>query len=334
MPECFEFLSEAQREGLSLAKEPEIQSGLAGFVEFLGGLRQKRQVGSRSGQPGINGREYGTYQLWLPPHDEQRAIVEALSDVDGLIESLETLIAKKRAVKTAAMQQLLSGRTRRTGFKGAWETKRLGDVASVRDQKVLPSYVEPDTLCVELDHIGQNSGRLTDHATAESSTSSKYRFVTGDVLFGRLRSYLRKFWHADKSGICTTEIWPLVADPEQMNGGFLYLLVQTERFMEAASISYGTHMPRADWEVVRNLEISLPPLGEQGSIAAVFADMDAEIAALERRLDKVRALKQGMMQQLLTGRIRLPATDGLAKGQAESAEGEPVDAAPKSGGEP
>lgn len=272
--------------------------------------------------------------LPVPPANEQRAIAVALSDVDGLVESLETLIAKKRVVKTAAMQQLVTGRTRLPGFNGAWETKRVGDVASVRDQKVLPSYVEPNTLCVELNHIGQNSGRLTDHSTAESSMSSKYRFLAGDVLFGRLRSYLRKFWYADRNGICTTEIWPLVADPEQMDGGFLYLLVQTERFMEAASISYGTHMPRADWEVVRNLEISLPPLGEQGSIAAVFADMDAEIAALERRLDKVRALKQGMMQQLLTGRIRLPATDGLAKGQVESGEGEPVGAAPRTGGEP
>ena len=289
-------------------------------------------MSSRSGQPGINGREYGTYRLWLPLPDEQRAIAEALSDMDGLIESLEGLVAKKRAVKTAAMQQFLSGRTRLPGFSGEWETKCVGDVASVRDEKVLPSCVEASTLCVELDHIGQDSGRLTVHSTAESSTSSKYCFIAGDVLFGRLRPYLRKFWYADRSGICTTEIWPLVVDPKQMNGGFLYLMVQTERFMEAASISYGTHMPRADWEVVRNLEISLPSLGEQGSIVAVFADIDAEIVALEHRLAKVRALKQGTMQQLLTGRIRLPTADAPARDQVESVEEEPVGAAPMEGG--
>ena len=255
----------------------------------------------------VGKRALASLQVQVPPLKEQRAIAEALSDVDGLIELLEALIAKKRAVKTAAMQQLLTGRTRLPGFSGEWETKCVGDVASVRDQKVLPSCVEANTLCVELDHIGQDSGRLTAHSTAESSTSSKYCFVAGDVLFGRLRSYLRKFWHADRSGICTTEIWPLVVDPEQMSGSFLYLIVQTERFMEAASISYGTHMPRADWEVVHNLEISLPSLREQDSIVAVFADIDAEIVALEHRLAKVRALKARAMQQLLTGRIRLGA---------------------------
>ena len=282
----------------------------------------------------ISRKQLADVVLALPSPSEQVAIVAVLSDVDKLIESLEALIAKKRAVKTAAMQQLLTGITRLPGFSDEWETKCVGDVASVRDQKVLPSCVEANTLCVELDHIGQGSGRLTVHSTAESSTSSKYCFATGDVLFGRLRPYLRKFWHADRSGICTTEIWPLVVDPKQCNGGFLHLMVQTERFMEAASISYGTHMPRADWEVVRNLEISLPSLGEQGAIVAVFADIDAEIVALEHRLAKVRAVKQGMMQQLLTGRIRLPTADAPARDQVESVEEDPVGALPMREGEP
>ena len=253
----------------------------------------------------VGKRSLASMQMQTPPLREQRAIAEALSDVDKLIESLEVLIAKKRAVKTAAMQELLTGKTRLPGFSGEWDRRLLGEIVSIRDQKVLPSLMDPDTPCVELDHIGQENGRLTNPSTAEYSTSSKYCFLTGDVLFGRLRSYLRKFWHADRNGICTTEIWPLVVAPEQMDGSFLYLLIQTERFMEAASISYGTHMPRADWSVVCNLEFSLPSLGEQRAIAAVLSDMDAEIAALERRRDKTRALKQGMIQQLLTGKIRL-----------------------------
>ena len=97
---------------------------------------------------------------------------------------------------------------------GEWEMKRLGDICSIRNQKVLPSNIDPDTLCVELDHIGQYNGRLLKYSTAQYSTSLKYRFFSGDILFGRLRSYLRKFWHADQDGICTTEIWPLVAHPE------------------------------------------------------------------------------------------------------------------------
>ena len=94
-------------------------------------------------------------------------------------------------------------------------------------------------------------------------------------------------------------------NPKRVDGGFFYAVVQSDRFVDLASVSYGTHMPRADWSVLRNLEIRLPSISEQCAIAGVLADMDAEISALEQRLDKTRAVKQGMMQQLLTGRVRL-----------------------------
>jgi type I restriction enzyme S subunit len=96
-----------------------------------------------------------------------------------------------------------------------------------------------------------------------------------------------------------------MVDASQADSGFLYSIVQSDRFVEAASISYGTHMPRADWNVMKNFEVCLPPLPEQRAIATVLSDMDAELAALERRRDKIKQIKQGMMQQLLTGRIRL-----------------------------
>ena len=243
--------------------------------------------------------------LSLPPLPEQRAIAAALSDADGLIEALDALIEKKQAIKQATMQQLLTGKKRLPGFEGEWETKRLGEVTSIRNQKVLPSNVDPDTLCVELEHIGQGDGQLLEVSTAQNSTSSKYRFFAGDVLFGRLRSYLRKYWLADRDGICTTEMWPLMVDGSRVNSGFLYATVQSDRFVEEASISYGTHMPRADWNVMKNFEVCLPPLPEQTAIATVLSDMDAEITALERRREKAKQIKQGMMQQLLTGRIRL-----------------------------
>ena len=86
---------------------------------------------------------------------------------------------------------------------------------------------------------------------------------------------------------------------------YLFQIIKTDLFIEAASNVYGTHMPRSDWKVVKNYEIQLPSLPEQTAIAEVLSDMDAEIVALKSRRDKTRALKQGMMQELLTGRIRL-----------------------------
>ena len=266
---------------------------------------QKARLGQGDAVVHIYINNLAQVQVELPPITEQNAIAGVLSDVDGLLNALDALIAKKQVIKRATMQQLLTGKTRLPGFSGAWETKRLGEIAPIRNHKTLPAYVNPDTLCVELDHIEQGSGQLLEYAIAQNSTSSKYHFCAGDVLFGRLRPYLRKFWHADRDGICTTEIWPLMVSTDQIDSGFLYATVQSEPFIAAASISYGTHMPRADWNVMQNFEICLPAIREQRAIASVFSDMDAEITALKQRRDKTRAIKQGMMQQLLTGKVRL-----------------------------
>lgn len=195
-------------------------------------------------------------------------------------------------------------------FSGQWETKRLGEIAPIRNHKTFPAYVNPDTLCVELEHIQPGSGQLLEYSTARNSTSSKYRFFTGDVLFGRLRPYLRKYWHADQDGICTTEIWPLMVNRTQVDSGFLHAIVQSERFITAASISYGTHMPRADWGVMRNFEIHLPSISEQRAIAEVLSDIDGLLNALEALITKKRAIKQAVMQHLLTGKTRLPRFSG------------------------
>lgn len=283
------------------------------FHLFNGSVpRQIDALLTGSNYPAINGSDVRALEIPVPPTlEEQTAIAAALSDVDALLAALDKLIAKKRAIKTAAMQQLLTGKQRLPGFGEKWPRKRLGDFSSIRNSKVLPLDIDPDTPCVELEHIGQGDGRLLEISAARYSTSAKYRFFKGDVLFGRLRSYLRKFWHADRDGICTTEIWPLMVDPKQSVSGFLHAIVQTDQFIEAAGISYGTHMPRADWGVMRNFEVRLPQVDEQTAIATVLSDMDAEIAAIEARRDKTQAIKQGMMQELLAGRVRLvPAETG------------------------
>ena len=189
----------------------------------------------------------------LPLLAEQRAIAEALSDLDGLLKSLDALIVKKRAIKWAAMQRLLTGKTRLPGFTQKWSTKRLGEVVSIRNEKILPCRSPPDTTCVELEHMASGEGRLLRATSSDETVSPKYRFFSGDVLFGRLRPYLRKFWLAKSDGICSTEIWPLVPSKGSMAPGFLLGVIQSECFISTANMSYGTHMPRADWAVMREL---------------------------------------------------------------------------------
>lgn len=242
----------------------------------------------------------------LPPTKaEQEAIAEALSDADGLIESLEQLLAKKRHLKQGAMHELLTGKRRLPGFSEAWEVRQFGETAQPRKQRVDPRRAGAREFCLELEHIEPGTGRLLGWTATAEGSSLKSVFQEGDVLFGKLRAYLRKYWLADRDGVCSTEIWVLVANRSLIIPPFLFQLVMMNRFIEAASSAYGTHMPRSDWNAVKKLEVDLPSIEEQTAIATVLSDMDAEIAALEAKLATTRQLKQGMIQELLAGRIRL-----------------------------
>ena len=253
----------------------------------------------------ITNKSLNSFKVPLPPTDEERTeIANALSDVDALLATLDQVIAKKRDLKQATMQQLLTGETRLPGFGGDWDVVEFGDIAAIRNEKILCSSTPEGTPCVELEFIGQANGRLLGYIEA-TGASSKYSFKEGDVLFGRLRAYLRKHWRANFDGVCSTEIWPLIPRNERLYKGYLHLLVQMNSFVDAACVSYGTHMPRSDWAVLGKFEVQLPSVPEQVAISASLSDMDAELEALENRLEKTRQLKQAMMQELLTGKTRL-----------------------------
>ncbi len=282
------------------------------FQDFLahymrGSYFQEQLVANSSGSTalGIQRSRLDEIPIAVAPIHEQRAIAAALSDVDALLTRLDQLIAKKRDLKQAAMQQLLTGQTRLPGFSGEWEVKRIDQICSLRTERIDPRTEGAQEFCIELEHIEPASGRLLGSSTASEQASLKTKFKVGDVLFGKLRAYQRKHWIASLPGVCSTEIWVLISNPEFSTPEFLYHLVSTDDFIEAASTAYGTHMPRSDWKVVRQVQVALPGLDEQTAIATVLSDMDAELATLEARRDKTRDLKQGMMQELLTGRIRL-----------------------------
>jgi len=266
--------------------------------------RKLAESSSGSTATGIQRKKLELLEVVCPPLDEQRAIAEALGHADVLISSLEQLIAKKRDIKQAAMQQLLTGRTRLPGFKGGWRSLRFGDVARIRNDKVVPVGKWSVMPCIELENVSSASGELNSVSIPRSAVP-KYSFKRGDVLFGRLRAYLRKFWLAEYDGTCSTEIWPLCPASDQLVSEYLHLLVQTDAFIEAAAVSYGTHMPRSDWKILSSFICELPEVDEQRAVAQLMKDIGDELHALTRRLAKTRDLKQGMIQQLLTGKVRL-----------------------------
>ena len=248
-----------------------------------------------------------SFKIALPPTlDEQNSIAAALTDADALIDLLEQLLAKKRQIKQGAMQELLTGKRRLPGFDRPWINRLFGNIASLSRERVNPSSLDASPLCVELENLQPSAGRLTGEAFESQQVATKSVFRRGDVLFGKLRAYLRKYWLAEFDGVCSTEIWVLRSKGELSSQTYLFYTVQRDDFIEAASNSYGTHMPRSDWKIVAEFDLRLPSdTSEQAAIAQVLSDMDADIAETEARITKARDLKQAMAQALLTGRVRL-----------------------------
>ena len=268
----------------------------------------KRQINEHLGATinQITNKSLNSFLVPLPKNDTERdAITQALSEVDALITALNRLIAKKRDIKQAATQQLLTGKTRLPGFHGEWELKKFEEVTVLRRERIDPRRDGVHDFCVELEHIESGSGQILGSTSTSNQSSMKSVFYDGDVLFGKLRAYLRKYWRASRHGVCSTEIWVLVPRAETITPEFLFHVIQTDGFIDTAGNSYGTHMPRSDWNVVKNYKFSLPSVPEQVAIAAVLSDMDAELSSLQARRVKTRALKQGMIQELLTGKTRL-----------------------------
>lgn len=262
-------------------------------------------VAPGNGQPNLNTGLIGDIRIPFPRLPEQHAVAVGLSDVDALIATLDRLIAKKRNIKASAMQQLLTGKRRLPGFGEEWKVKQFGEVASPRQERIDPRRSGRREFCVELEHIEQGSGLLVGSSLTDARSSLKSHFRTGDVLFGKLRAYLRKYWLANRDGVCSTEIWPLVPTRRLVTAEYLFQMVRVDAFIDVASTAYGTHMPRSDWTVVKRYEVALPDLEEQAAIASILSGIDAEIAALEARRDKSKLLKQGMVQELLIGNMRL-----------------------------
>ena len=249
--------------------------------------------------------------LPVPTPDEQRAIATALSDADALIESLDRLIAKKRAIKKAAMQQLLTGQTRLPGFTGEWETKRLGDISTIAMGRT-PSrnntafwgrgHVWLSIADLHGKVVKESKEQITDLAAAgmtpipEGTLLMSFKLSIGRLCFAGCDLFTNE-------AICS--FTDLQADEE-----FIYYALSRTDFS-----LYGKQAVKGytlNSESLKLVEVFLPPEDEQTAIATVLSDMDTEIEALDRRRDKARQTKQGMMQQLLTGRVRLVAPEVAA----------------------
>ncbi len=257
---------------------------------------------------------FKNFLIPLPPNKaEQEAIAEALNDADALIESLGQLLTKKCQLKQGAMQELLTGKKRLPGFSGKWESKVLKKVIQIPvtdGPHLTPRFLNDGVPFLSVNNLVDNRIDLSslryvsreDHA----AFSRKCRPQKGDVLLGKAASVGRV---AIVDIDMEFNIWSPIALIRVNNENiprFVYYSFQTEAVIRQIELlTNSSSQGNIGMGDIERLVLSLPEREEQQAIARILLDMDAEIAALETKLAKARDLKQGMMQELLTGRIRL-----------------------------
>ena len=262
---------------------------------------------SRSSVPTLNRNDVHDTLHAIPPRPEQRRIAEALSDMDELIASLEKLIAKKKAIKQGAMQELLTGKRRLPGFSGEWrETpiKSIGEVITgSTPSRSRPEYWDGKHAWVSARDF--NFKYIANTAETVSDTGKKEcRFVPkGSILVTCIASI---GLNAIAACECATnqQINSVICNPDYDNEFVYYQICAQTSVMKA--IAGQTAVPIVSKKQFEDLRIAVPPsLQEQQEIGRTLANIDSELLSFRMQLTKVREIKQGMMQQLLTGKIRL-----------------------------
>ena len=249
----------------------------------------------------------------FPSPGEQRAIVAALSDVDALIAVLDRLIAKKRDIKQAAMQELLTGKRRLPGFSREWEVKKLEELADIRSggtpSTKQPQFWSGDILwCTPTDITGLNGYKYLSETcrkiTLQGLKCSSAEMIPASSIVMTSRATIGEC-AINKVPVTTNQGFKNFVPFENVDVEFLFYLLLTKK-QDFISLCGGSTFLEINKSGLAIFEVELPAAKtEQTAIAAILSDMDAEIDGLEAKLAKARQIKQGMMQELLTGRIRL-----------------------------
>ncbi|CAN5191769.1 hypothetical protein BH23VER1_BH23VER1_17520 [soil metagenome] len=279
------------------------------------GSRRLLEKKGHTGVPAISQATttFRTLSLPLPTLAEQEAIAGALGDADALIDSLEQLIAKKRLLKQGAMQDLLTGKKRLPGFEGEWEETTLGEIAMFLSGGT-PARSNQEFWAGEIPWISATSLRCFEiwrsdkNVTKEAVTSgSKMAPVGASLLLVRGSALHNEILCGLVTNpVCFNQDVKALVPHSRVVPIFLTILIRgrSDNLLNLVS-SAGNTAGVLDTKLLKALEIRLPDPAEQTAIAAILSDMDLEIAALKANLSKARHVKQGMMQELLTGKTRL-----------------------------
>jgi type I restriction enzyme S subunit len=277
----------------------------------------KRQISENIGATinQITNANLNSFKSPLPKKRAERAaIAAALTDVDALLNKLGQLITKKRDLKQAAMQQLLTGKTRLPGFSGEWLTLPAREVGVFKGGAGFPLSAQgeadgdyPFFKVSDMNIVGNEIFMTTANHYVSEQTRKRLgatAFPAGSIVFAKVGAavFLERKKILGQASCIDNNMAAFIIDKSRAHVGYVHMLLLS---MNLGALVATTALPSLNGKQLGEMPLAVPPLTEQAAIAAVLLDMDAEITALEARRDKTRAVKQGMMQELLTGRIRL-----------------------------
>ena len=261
--------------------------------EFINHVLYKAVEGIRDGRQ----ISYEAFKWLSIPYcslEEQTQIAAFIEKINVRIEKQRSLVENLKKYKRGLLSAVFS---RELSFSdGQWISKPFSEIAHLGKKRYTPSPNESKP-CIELEHIEQLTGRLLGSVNSSEQNSQKSAFEKGDVLFGKLRPYLKKYALPDFEGVCSTEIW-VFKPTECITSEFLYYLVQSEGFINAANISSGTKMPRAEWSKVASTVFFLPNIEDQTKIVNLLMKIDKKINTESMLLEKLEHFKKASLQKL------------------------------------
>ena len=193
-------------------------------------------------------------------------------------------------------------------FTDEWKEKEIENIFEISKSKYNPLKETKEYPCIELESLSQETGKILKIFNSLEQKSIKNKFLKDEILFGKLRPYLKKYWYSNFDGVCSSEIW--VLNSKNNINKFIYYFIQGENFISLANTTSGTKMPRADWDLIKNEFFSIPNIQEQQKIADFLSNVDKKISITEEKLNLFNEYKKGIMQKIFKQELRFKDENG------------------------
>ena len=246
----------------------------------------------------VSGKQMSKMPISLPPLPEQEAIGAFFRQLDELLTLHQRKLDEVKNLKKSLLQKMFPKNGERIPevrfpeFTAAWEqdkvSKLMVRVSEISDTTDIPT--------IEYEDVVSGSGSLIPGYERKETNKKGIIFQNGDVLFGKLRPYLKNWLLAEFDGKAVGDWW--VLHSEKLNSEFQYSLIQNSQFQEVANISTGTKMPRSDWKLVSEVKLFFPTLPEQEAIGTFFRQLDELLTLHQRKLEHLQSLKRALLQQM------------------------------------